>query len=151
MPTCERQGGIFRKRVHVKVIRKVILSRPQSCLQKWKQLSRLQRSIVLLLVALLLLFGLLSFPSLPEQWRGKCNALRRNLFVFDGIAAWGILIWHTCNACLCDWLVSVASFCLTCFCEPCFKLAYVKFANEFNRIYLALAPGPRCHSWQRTR
>ncbi|XP_068588533.1 endoplasmic reticulum mannosyl-oligosaccharide 1,2-alpha-mannosidase [Cebidichthys violaceus] len=44
--------------------------RRQSCWRKWKQLSRLQRSLVLFLLALLLIFGLLSFPSLTEQWRG---------------------------------------------------------------------------------
>lgn len=44
--------------------------RRQSCWRKWKQLSRLQRSLVLFLLALLLFFGLLSFPSLSEQWRG---------------------------------------------------------------------------------
>ncbi|KAM6975301.1 endoplasmic reticulum mannosyl-oligosaccharide 1,2-alpha-mannosidase isoform 3-T3 [Tautogolabrus adspersus] len=44
--------------------------RRQSCWRKWKQLSRLQRSLVLFLLALLLIFGLLSFPSLSEQWRG---------------------------------------------------------------------------------
>ncbi|XP_019961177.2 endoplasmic reticulum mannosyl-oligosaccharide 1,2-alpha-mannosidase [Paralichthys olivaceus] len=42
--------------------------RRQSCWRKWKQLSRLQRSLVLLLLALLLIFGLLSYPSISEQW-----------------------------------------------------------------------------------
>uniref|UniRef100_A0A8C2ZTV1 alpha-1,2-Mannosidase n=1 Tax=Cyclopterus lumpus TaxID=8103 RepID=A0A8C2ZTV1_CYCLU len=45
--------------------------RRQSCWRKWKQLSRLQRSLVLFLLALLLIFGLLSYPSITEQWRGK--------------------------------------------------------------------------------
>ncbi|GLD75378.1 endoplasmic reticulum mannosyl-oligosaccharide 1,2-alpha-mannosidase-like protein, partial [Lates japonicus] len=40
------------------------------CLQKWKQLSRLQRSLILFLLALLLIFGLLSYPSITEQWGG---------------------------------------------------------------------------------
>ncbi|KAM9841270.1 endoplasmic reticulum mannosyl-oligosaccharide 1,2-alpha-mannosidase [Aulostomus maculatus] len=44
--------------------------RRQSCWRKWKQLSRLQRSLILFLLALLLIFGLLSYPSLAEQWRG---------------------------------------------------------------------------------
>ncbi|XP_034402867.1 endoplasmic reticulum mannosyl-oligosaccharide 1,2-alpha-mannosidase isoform X1 [Cyclopterus lumpus] len=44
--------------------------RRQSCWRKWKQLSRLQRSLVLFLLALLLIFGLLSYPSITEQWRG---------------------------------------------------------------------------------
>ncbi|KAM8827655.1 endoplasmic reticulum mannosyl-oligosaccharide 1,2-alpha-mannosidase isoform 2-T2 [Spinachia spinachia] len=44
--------------------------RRQSCWRKWKQLSRLQRSLVLFLLALLLIFGLLTYPSVTEQWRG---------------------------------------------------------------------------------
>ncbi|XP_059214119.1 endoplasmic reticulum mannosyl-oligosaccharide 1,2-alpha-mannosidase [Centropristis striata] len=44
--------------------------RRQSCWRKWKQLSRLQRSLILFLLALLLLFGLLSYPSITHQWRG---------------------------------------------------------------------------------
>uniref|UniRef100_A0A4W6EXX6 alpha-1,2-Mannosidase n=1 Tax=Lates calcarifer TaxID=8187 RepID=A0A4W6EXX6_LATCA len=49
--------------------------RRQSCWRKWKQLSRLQRSLILFLLALLLIFGLLSYPSITEQWGGKqCNA-----------------------------------------------------------------------------
>lgn len=41
--------------------------------QKWKQLSRLQRSLILFLLMLLLIFGLFSFPSIAEQWRGKSH------------------------------------------------------------------------------
>ncbi|XP_032396262.1 endoplasmic reticulum mannosyl-oligosaccharide 1,2-alpha-mannosidase isoform X1 [Etheostoma spectabile] len=44
--------------------------RRQSCWRKWKQLSRLQRSLILFLLALLLIFGLLSYPSMTVQWRG---------------------------------------------------------------------------------
>uniref|UniRef100_UPI0037E9AB3E endoplasmic reticulum mannosyl-oligosaccharide 1,2-alpha-mannosidase n=1 Tax=Semicossyphus pulcher TaxID=241346 RepID=UPI0037E9AB3E len=44
--------------------------RRQSCWRKWKQLSRLQRSLILFLLALLMIFGLVSYPSLTEQWRG---------------------------------------------------------------------------------
>ncbi|XP_072227720.1 endoplasmic reticulum mannosyl-oligosaccharide 1,2-alpha-mannosidase [Leuresthes tenuis] len=44
--------------------------RRQSCWRKWKQLSRLQRSLILFLLALLLILGLLSYPSITEQWRG---------------------------------------------------------------------------------
>ncbi|KAM3874595.1 LOW QUALITY PROTEIN: endoplasmic reticulum mannosyl-oligosaccharide 1,2-alpha-mannosidase [Diretmus argenteus] len=44
--------------------------RRQSCWRKWKQLSRLQRSLILFLLAVLLVFGLFSYPSLTEQWRG---------------------------------------------------------------------------------
>uniref|UniRef100_A0A665WCJ3 alpha-1,2-Mannosidase n=1 Tax=Echeneis naucrates TaxID=173247 RepID=A0A665WCJ3_ECHNA len=45
--------------------------RRQSCWRKWKQLSRLQRSLILFLLALLLIFGLLSYPSITKQWGGK--------------------------------------------------------------------------------
>ncbi|XP_029372403.1 endoplasmic reticulum mannosyl-oligosaccharide 1,2-alpha-mannosidase isoform X1 [Echeneis naucrates] len=44
--------------------------RRQSCWRKWKQLSRLQRSLILFLLALLLIFGLLSYPSITKQWGG---------------------------------------------------------------------------------
>ncbi|XP_030598628.1 endoplasmic reticulum mannosyl-oligosaccharide 1,2-alpha-mannosidase [Archocentrus centrarchus] len=44
--------------------------RRQSCWRKWKQLSRLQRSLILFLLALLLILGLLSYTSITEQWRG---------------------------------------------------------------------------------
>ncbi|XP_054896499.1 endoplasmic reticulum mannosyl-oligosaccharide 1,2-alpha-mannosidase [Poeciliopsis prolifica] len=47
--------------------------RRQSCWRKWKQLSRLQRSLILFLLALLLVFVLLSFSSVAEQWRGLSN------------------------------------------------------------------------------
>ncbi|XP_010790981.1 endoplasmic reticulum mannosyl-oligosaccharide 1,2-alpha-mannosidase-like [Notothenia coriiceps] len=43
--------------------------RRQSCWRKWKQLSRLQRSLILLLLALILIFGLLSYPSIPPEWK----------------------------------------------------------------------------------
>ncbi|MEQ2190787.1 hypothetical protein XENOCAPTIV_010313 [Xenoophorus captivus] len=39
------------------------------CPQKWKQLSRLQRSLILFLLALLLILVLVSYPSITEQWR----------------------------------------------------------------------------------
>ncbi|KAI7795894.1 putative endoplasmic reticulum mannosyl-oligosaccharide 1 [Triplophysa rosa] len=44
--------------------------RRQSCWRKWKQLSRLQRSLILLLLAFLFICGILSYSSLTEQWRG---------------------------------------------------------------------------------
>ncbi|CAI5666389.1 endoplasmic reticulum mannosyl-oligosaccharide 1,2-alpha-mannosidase [Oreochromis niloticus] len=44
--------------------------RRQSCWRKWKQLSRLQRSLILFLLALLLILGLLSYGSITEHWRG---------------------------------------------------------------------------------
>uniref|UniRef100_A0A9J8CD00 alpha-1,2-Mannosidase n=1 Tax=Cyprinus carpio carpio TaxID=630221 RepID=A0A9J8CD00_CYPCA len=43
--------------------------RRQSCWRKWKQLSRLQRSLILFLLAFLFICGILSYPSLTEQWR----------------------------------------------------------------------------------
>ncbi|KAM9321965.1 endoplasmic reticulum mannosyl-oligosaccharide 1,2-alpha-mannosidase isoform 1-T2 [Pholidichthys leucotaenia] len=47
--------------------------RRQSCWRKWKQLSRLQRSLILFLLALLLILGLLSYRSITEQWRELAN------------------------------------------------------------------------------
>ncbi|XP_050949505.1 endoplasmic reticulum mannosyl-oligosaccharide 1,2-alpha-mannosidase isoform X1 [Labeo rohita] len=44
--------------------------RRQSCWRKWKQLSRLQHSLILFLLAFLFICGILSYPSLTEQWRG---------------------------------------------------------------------------------
>ncbi|XP_051734337.1 endoplasmic reticulum mannosyl-oligosaccharide 1,2-alpha-mannosidase [Ctenopharyngodon idella] len=44
--------------------------RRQSCWRKWKQLSRLQRSLILFLLAFLFICGILSYSSLAEQWRG---------------------------------------------------------------------------------
>ncbi|XP_053266961.1 endoplasmic reticulum mannosyl-oligosaccharide 1,2-alpha-mannosidase isoform X2 [Pleuronectes platessa] len=46
------------------------LSRVIEMRKKWKQLSRLQRSLILLLLALLLIVGLLSYPSISQQWGG---------------------------------------------------------------------------------
>ncbi|CAN9504766.1 unnamed protein product [Ophioblennius macclurei] len=45
--------------------------RRQSCWRKWKQLSRLQRSLILFLLAVLLILGLLSYPSVAQQWRAS--------------------------------------------------------------------------------
>ncbi|TRY57658.1 hypothetical protein DNTS_025898 [Danionella cerebrum] len=44
--------------------------RRRSCWRKWKQLSRLQRSLILFLLAFLFICAILSYPSLTEQWRG---------------------------------------------------------------------------------
>ncbi|XP_076140913.1 endoplasmic reticulum mannosyl-oligosaccharide 1,2-alpha-mannosidase isoform X1 [Alosa pseudoharengus] len=44
--------------------------RRQSCWRKWKQLSRMQRSLILFLLALLLACGIISYPSLSQHWRG---------------------------------------------------------------------------------
>ncbi|XP_047624985.1 endoplasmic reticulum mannosyl-oligosaccharide 1,2-alpha-mannosidase isoform X2 [Phacochoerus africanus] len=43
--------------------------RRRSCWRQWKQLSRLQRNVILLLLAFLALCGLLSFVSLAEEWK----------------------------------------------------------------------------------
>uniref|UniRef100_A0A8C7Z1K6 alpha-1,2-Mannosidase n=1 Tax=Oryzias sinensis TaxID=183150 RepID=A0A8C7Z1K6_9TELE len=45
--------------------------RRQSCWRKWKQLSRLQRSIILFILALLFICGIASFPTFTEHLRGK--------------------------------------------------------------------------------
>ncbi|KAG9337347.1 hypothetical protein JZ751_028915, partial [Albula glossodonta] len=37
---------------------------------KWKQLSRLQRSLILFLLALLLVCGIVTYPNLTDHWRG---------------------------------------------------------------------------------
>uniref|UniRef100_A0A8C6URM0 alpha-1,2-Mannosidase n=1 Tax=Neogobius melanostomus TaxID=47308 RepID=A0A8C6URM0_9GOBI len=47
--------------------------RRQSCWRKWKQLSRLQRSLILFLLAMLLVVGLLSYPSLAHHWTGSSD------------------------------------------------------------------------------
>ncbi|MBN3323868.1 MA1B1 mannosidase, partial [Atractosteus spatula] len=44
--------------------------RRQSCWRKWKQLSRLQRSLLLFLFALLVVCGIPTYPNLAEHWRG---------------------------------------------------------------------------------
>ncbi|KAG7279258.1 hypothetical protein CRUP_033194 [Coryphaenoides rupestris] len=47
--------------------------RRQSCWRKWKQLSRLQRSVIFFLLALMLILGLLSYPGLSQQWTGPSD------------------------------------------------------------------------------
>ncbi|XP_062399026.1 mannosidase, alpha, class 1B, member 1b [Sardina pilchardus] len=44
--------------------------RRQSCWRKWKQLSRLQRSLILFITVLLLICGIATYPSLTEHWKG---------------------------------------------------------------------------------
>ncbi|XP_041956871.1 mannosidase, alpha, class 1B, member 1b [Alosa sapidissima] len=44
--------------------------RRQSCWRKWKQLSRLQRSLILFITVLVLICGIATYPSLTEHWRG---------------------------------------------------------------------------------
>ncbi|KAF6327658.1 mannosidase alpha class 1B member 1 [Rhinolophus ferrumequinum] len=43
--------------------------RRRSCWRKWKQLSRLQRNVILLVLAFLGLGGLLSYISVADQWK----------------------------------------------------------------------------------
>ncbi|KAF4098738.1 endoplasmic reticulum mannosyl-oligosaccharide 1,2-alpha-mannosidase isoform X2 [Onychostoma macrolepis] len=58
--------------------------RRQSCWRKWKQLSRLQRSLILFLLAFLFICGILSYPSLTEQWRGLSDrALKEDWVEMD--------------------------------------------------------------------
>ncbi|XP_043326131.1 endoplasmic reticulum mannosyl-oligosaccharide 1,2-alpha-mannosidase-like [Cervus canadensis] len=42
--------------------------RRRSCWRKWKQLSRLQRTVVLFLLAVLMLFGLRSYVHVADEW-----------------------------------------------------------------------------------
>ncbi|XP_071399969.1 mannosidase, alpha, class 1B, member 1b [Centroberyx affinis] len=44
--------------------------RRQSCWRKWKQLSRLQRSLILFTLVLLLICGIASYPTVTEHLRG---------------------------------------------------------------------------------
>uniref|UniRef100_A0A3P8T0W7 alpha-1,2-Mannosidase n=1 Tax=Amphiprion percula TaxID=161767 RepID=A0A3P8T0W7_AMPPE len=44
--------------------------RRQSCWRKWKQLSRLQRSLILFILVLLFICGIASYPSVTEHLRG---------------------------------------------------------------------------------
>ncbi|XP_063067097.1 endoplasmic reticulum mannosyl-oligosaccharide 1,2-alpha-mannosidase [Engraulis encrasicolus] len=44
--------------------------RRQSCWRKWKQLSRMQRSLILFLLALLLTCGIVFYPRISQHWRG---------------------------------------------------------------------------------
>ncbi|XP_066569329.1 mannosidase, alpha, class 1B, member 1b isoform X1 [Amia ocellicauda] len=48
--------------------------RRQSCWRKWKQLSRLQRSLILFLLAVLVVCGIATYPSLAERWGGLASA-----------------------------------------------------------------------------
>uniref|UniRef100_A0A8C6QB22 alpha-1,2-Mannosidase n=2 Tax=Nannospalax galili TaxID=1026970 RepID=A0A8C6QB22_NANGA len=43
--------------------------RRRSCWRKWKQLSRLQRNVILFLLAFLLLCGFLSYVQVADQWK----------------------------------------------------------------------------------
>ncbi|XP_075041487.1 endoplasmic reticulum mannosyl-oligosaccharide 1,2-alpha-mannosidase-like [Mixophyes fleayi] len=52
--------------------------RRRSCWRKWKQLSRLQRSLILFLCALLTVCGVVSFSNLGEHWKNFTNLTERN-------------------------------------------------------------------------
>ncbi|KAJ8261079.1 hypothetical protein COCON_G00168020 [Conger conger] len=52
--------------------------RRQSCWRKWKQLSRLQRSLILFLLALLVVCGIVSYPNLTDHWRGLSDRKARD-------------------------------------------------------------------------
>uniref|UniRef100_UPI0037E91FAC mannosidase, alpha, class 1B, member 1b n=1 Tax=Semicossyphus pulcher TaxID=241346 RepID=UPI0037E91FAC len=47
--------------------------RRQSCWRKWKQLSRLQRSLILFFLVLLFICGIASYPSVTEHLRGLAD------------------------------------------------------------------------------
>uniref|UniRef100_A0A8C7P929 alpha-1,2-Mannosidase n=1 Tax=Oncorhynchus mykiss TaxID=8022 RepID=A0A8C7P929_ONCMY len=47
--------------------------RRQSCWRKWKLLSRLQRNLILFTVALMLVCGIATNPSVTEHFRGKSS------------------------------------------------------------------------------
>uniref|UniRef100_A0A8C6TTT1 alpha-1,2-Mannosidase n=1 Tax=Neogobius melanostomus TaxID=47308 RepID=A0A8C6TTT1_9GOBI len=55
--------------------------RRQSCWRKWKQLSRLQRSLILFTAVLLLICGLASYSTITESLRGKRSHQVRSPFV----------------------------------------------------------------------
>ncbi|XP_032564245.1 endoplasmic reticulum mannosyl-oligosaccharide 1,2-alpha-mannosidase isoform X2 [Chiroxiphia lanceolata] len=47
--------------------------RRRSCWRKWKQLSRLQRSVILFLFAFLAVCGVISYTSMGETWKSLAN------------------------------------------------------------------------------
>ncbi|XP_049689219.1 endoplasmic reticulum mannosyl-oligosaccharide 1,2-alpha-mannosidase isoform X2 [Accipiter gentilis] len=47
--------------------------RRRSCWRKWKQLSRLQRSVILFLFAFLAVCGVISYTSMGEPWKSLTN------------------------------------------------------------------------------
>jgi len=72
------------------------------CPQKWKQLSRLQRSLILFLLALLLILGLLSYPSITEQWRGKQSPLSAK-FIYTQAETYSVRNYNCVNTFQCHW------------------------------------------------
>lgn len=57
-----------------------------SSFQKWKQFSRLQRSLILSLFSILFIGGIFSYPSLSEQWTGAESFIKKMLFGFRQIS-----------------------------------------------------------------
>ncbi|XP_029367289.1 mannosidase, alpha, class 1B, member 1b [Echeneis naucrates] len=49
--------------------------RRQSCWRKWKQLSRLQRSVILLILILVFIFGMASYPTITEHLRSLTDGV----------------------------------------------------------------------------
>ncbi|XP_072344366.1 mannosidase, alpha, class 1B, member 1b [Scyliorhinus torazame] len=45
--------------------------RRQSCWRKWKQLSRLQRSLIVFLFVFMVVSGIAAYPSLSERWQAN--------------------------------------------------------------------------------
>ncbi|XP_042278451.1 mannosidase, alpha, class 1B, member 1b isoform X1 [Thunnus maccoyii] len=52
--------------------------RRQSCWRKWKQLSRLQRSLILFILVLLFICGISSYPTVTEHLRGLTGGEQEN-------------------------------------------------------------------------
>uniref|UniRef100_A0A672FW52 alpha-1,2-Mannosidase n=1 Tax=Salarias fasciatus TaxID=181472 RepID=A0A672FW52_SALFA len=58
--------------------------RRQSCWRKWKQLSRLQRSLILFTLVLLFICGMASFPTVSEHLTGSRSSLPQREQSTDG-------------------------------------------------------------------
>ncbi|XP_047447663.1 mannosidase, alpha, class 1B, member 1b [Mugil cephalus] len=50
--------------------------RRRSCWRKWKQLSRLQRSLILFILVLVFICGIASFPTVTEHLRGLTDGVK---------------------------------------------------------------------------
>lgn len=59
--------------------------------QKWKQLSRLQRMVVLFLLVVLMLFGLRSYVHMADEWAGTSCMI---LGCPEGCLRGGTAIWQ---------------------------------------------------------
>uniref|UniRef100_A0A672GCV9 alpha-1,2-Mannosidase n=1 Tax=Salarias fasciatus TaxID=181472 RepID=A0A672GCV9_SALFA len=64
--------------------------RRQSCWRKWKQLSRLQRSLILFTLVLLFICGMASFPTVSEHLTGSRSSC--SLFKFTSFSWHGAVI-----------------------------------------------------------